>query len=342
MNGPGKETLRVLVVGGAGYIGSFVTHQLAEQGFEVLVFDNLSTGHREAIPPGIPFIQGDLADAKGLRSLFQENSFLAVMHFSARALVGESMENPLLYYRSNVAYTINLLDAMVGARVPFFIFSSSAAVFGAPETVPIPESHPLRPVNPYGHTKAMVEQILQDLSHRGALSFVSLRYFNAAGASRDGNRGEDHCPETHLIPRVIRSALHGDADPLEIYGTDYPTPDGTCIRDYIHVEDLARAHLLALQYLSDGGPSTCFNLGNGRGYSVREVVGAVERVVGRSVPIVEGPRRPGDPPILVASSERIRRTLGWAPEYPEIERIVETAYRWHSTHPSGYAGEADT
>lgn len=328
--------MRILILGGAGYIGSFVSLLLQQRGHEVVVLDNLSTGHRQAVPQNASFVNGDLSDVSSLEPLFRTYAFHAVMHFSAKSLVGESVEDPLSYYRNNVACTLNLLWAMKEAGVHLFIFSSSAAVFGMPESIPIHETHPCLPINPYGHSKAMVEQILKDVSLANEMRFISLRYFNAAGAALDASLGEDHCPETHLIPRVIRAALNQGEGPVRIFGTDYPTADGTCIRDYIHVLDLAAAHILALEYLKDGRESCCFNLGNGQGFSVREVIRTVEEVIGAPVPIVEASRRPGDPPVLVASSERIRQVLGWRPQYASLHQIVETAWRWHASHPEGY------
>jgi UDP-glucose 4-epimerase len=330
--------MRVLVVGGAGYIGGFASLVLVQRGHEVVVFDNLSTGHREALPQDATFVEGDLEDLPSLNGVLHRYKFDAVMHFSAKALVGESVQAPLSYYRNNVSCTTNLLQAMAQAAVHHFIFSSTAAVFGIPESTPIQEVHPTSPINPYGHSKAMVERILDDVSKATHLRFVSLRYFNAAGAATDGSLGEDHRPETHLIPLVIRAALHPEEGVVNIFGTDYPTRDGTCVRDYIHVLDLAEAHILALEYLLDGGESCCFNLGNGRGFSVKEVIQAAEEVMDASVPVVEAPRRPGDPPVLVASSERIRNVLGWSPQYPSIHQIIGTALRWHASHPNGYGG----
>jgi UDP-glucose 4-epimerase len=271
-----------------------------------------------------------------LKAAFHHYTFDAVMHFSARCVVSESVEEPLAYYGNNVTCTMKLLEAMLESRVHRFIFSSSAAIFGVPESIPIQEGHPSVPINPYGHSKAMVEQVLKDVSAATQLRFVSLRYFNAAGAAFDGGLGEDHRPETHLIPRVLCAALRPEEGPVKIFGTDYPTQDGTCIRDYIHVLDLAAVHILALEYLRDGGQSCFFNLGNGRGFSVREVIETAEKVMGTPVPVVEAPRRPGDPAVLVASSQRIQQVLGWRPRYPSLEQIIETARRWHASHPNGY------
>ena len=332
--------MQVLIVGGAGYIGSHVGRMLTERGYKTTVFDNLSLGHRAAVDKRITLIEGDLADNRLLRKVFTSINFDAVMHFAAFALVGESVENPLRYYHNNVANTVNLLRAMKETHVRYFIFSSSAAVFGNPKKIPIEEDHPQEPINPYGWTKSMVEQILKDSSQAYGLRYVSLRYFNAAGAHPDGNMGEDHHNETHLIPLVLRSILDrgSGGNPLKIFGTDYNTSDGTCIRDYIHVLDLAEAHILALEYLANGGFSEVFNLGNAEGFSVLEVIRAAEKVTGMPAPMLSGDRRAGDPPVLVASSEKISGTLGWKPSYPGLETMIETAWKWHSTHPKGYDG----
>ncbi|MCG6907645.1 MAG: UDP-glucose 4-epimerase GalE [Desulfobacteraceae bacterium] len=332
----------VLVVGGAGYIGSFVSRMLLAEGYRPTVLDNLSLGHRAALDPAIPLVTGDLADTGLLGRLFSERHFDAVMHFAALASVAESVQMPLTYYRNNVANTLNLLDAMRHAGVGRFIFSSSAAIFGSPERIPIDEHHPARPINPYGRSKLMVEEILQDAAAAGDLQFVALRYFNAAGASPDGRMGEDHRCETHLIPLVLKAALKGaqNGPALKVFGTDYPTPDGTCVRDYIHVSDLARAHLLALDHLAAGGASAAFNLGNGKGFSVMEVIATAEKVTGRRVAFETAARRDGDPPILVAAADRISRELGWQPAFPTLEVIIETAWKWHASHPGGYSAVA--
>lgn len=331
--------MNLLIVGGAGYIGSVVTRLLAEKGFRVTVLDNLALGHRAAVDKSIPFIKGDMASRAELEQVFTSHSFDAVMHFAAYALVGESVQSPLMYYHNNVGNTVNLLEAMKRAGTPYFIFSSTAAVYGEPKTIPIDERHPKNPINPYGRSKSMVEQILYDASGTGDLKYISLRYFNAAGAYPDGTLGEDHQNETHLVPLVLKAAQRGTTgtEPLTVFGTDYDTPDGTCIRDYVHVLDLASAHVLALEHLTQEGESDVFNLGNGKGFSVLDVIGTAERVTGKKVPVKKGPRRRGDPPTLVASSDKISNILGWKPRYAALETIIETAWKWHSTHPEGYA-----
>jgi UDP-glucose 4-epimerase len=326
----------ILVTGGAGYIGSHVVKELLRKGHQPIVFDNLQTGHRKATGRA-HFIEGNLSDPRKLSETFQANSIDAVMHFAGDCLVGESVQNPLKYFNNNVKNGIKLLEIIEQFNVRKFVFSSSAAVYGEPKEVPISEEHPCAPTNPYGETKWIFERILQTFHDAGKLDFVSLRYFNAAGADPEGELGEDHSPETHLIPLVIKSALDGSSVP--VYGTDYETPDGTCIRDYIHVTDLARAHILALQKLEREEKSAIYNLGNGNGYSVREVIKTVKKVTGRHVASVDSPRRPGDPARLVASSEKIRKQLGWNPEYPDLETIVQTAWEWHRKHPKGYNGK---
>ena len=330
--------MKVLVVGGAGYIGSIMCRLPIDRGYHTTVLDNLSLGHRAAVDKRIAFVEGDLADNHLLKKIFTSMKVDAVMHFAAFASVAESVKNPLNYYDNNVANTVNLLLAMKETGVKYFIFSSSAAVFGNPKEIPIIETHPQQPINPYGRSKGMVEEILKDASAAGYLRFVSLRYFNAAGAYPDGSLGEDHKNETHLIPLALKATLDREAGgrPLTIYGTDYDTPDGTCIRDYIHVVDLAEAHILALNYLFDGGESNFFNLGNGEGFSVMEVIRVAEEVTGRQASVIHGNRRPGDPSVLVASSEKISRILGWQPRYAGLKTIIETAWKWHAMHPRGY------
>lgn len=329
------DAMKVLIVGGAGYIGSIVARLLFEKQMDVVVLDNLSLGHRQALPPPVPLMEGDMADAAFVENLFSSHRFDAVMHFAAFALVGESVTAPLAYYHNNVANTVSLLRAMKAFKVRHFIFSSSAAVFGIPEKIPIPETHPRVPINPYGWSKRMVEQVLEDSAAAQEINFVSLRYFNAAGAHPDGTMGEDHARETHLIPLTLQAILTGK--PLTVLGTDYDTPDGTCIRDFIHVLDLAEAHLLALDYLLNQKESAVFNLGNQKGFSVKEIIRVAERITGETVPVIHGDRRPGDPPVLVAGAEKIKRRLGWKPRFDEIETIIETAWNWHRSHPFGYA-----
>lgn len=327
--------MRVLVTGGAGYIGSHTVKALLSAGHEVVVFDDLSTGHEESVR-GVAFIRGDVTRAEDLEQAFKAHEIDAVMHFAAKSLVGESMENPAKYYVNNVAGGATLLEAMRRAGVKAMIFSSTAAVYGEPETTPIPEDHPLAPTSVYGRTKLMFEQMLADYAQVYGLKYAALRYFNAAGADPSGEIGEDHDPETHLIPIVLQTAL-GQREAVTIFGTDYDTPDGTCIRDYIHVTDLADAHVLALEGLFAGSPSGVYNLGNGAGFSVRQVIETAEKVVGAPIPVKEGPRRPGDPAVLVAGSQRAKTELGWTPRYPDLEEIVRTAWQWHRTHPQGYA-----
>ena len=318
---------KVLVTGGAGYIGSHVVKLLGEKGYEILVYDNLSTGHEWAVLYG-KLVKADLGDKETLRKVFAEFKPDAVMHFAASIVVPESVKYPLKYYRNNVINTLNLLEVMEEQRVKLFIFSSSAAVYGIPKKIPISEDEPLNPINPYGETKAVVEKILRDLANSGSdFKYVSLRYFNVAGADPEGKIGFDYPESTHLIIRALKTAK-GEFDKLEIYGTDYPTRDGTCIRDYIHVMDIADAHLVALEYLLDGGESEVFNCGYGRGFSVREVVDAVKKVTGIDFKVVEAPRRPGDPAELVADSSKIRKKLNWKPKYDDLEFIIKSAWDW--------------
>ena len=323
----------ILVTGGAGYIGSHVVKELLRQSHQPIVYDNLQTGHRKAIKEAL-FIEGDLADQERLKETFHSYSTDAVMHFAANCLVGESMKDPIKYFNNNVKNTLQLLEIMEENCIKKFVFSSSAAVYGEPNKIPIPEEHPCNPTNPYGETKWIIEKVLQVFQDLGKLNYISLRYFNAAGADPEGEFGEDHFPETHLIPLVLKAALNRDSVP--IYGTDYNTPDGTCIRDYIHVTDLAQAHILALNKLEEGGISRIYNLGNGNGFSVREVIETAKKVTGKRIVSIESPRRPGDPARLVASSEKIMKELGWVPKYPDLGTIIETAWRWHRNHPNGY------
>jgi UDP-glucose-4-epimerase GalE len=318
--------MRALVTGGAGYIGSETAKVLANAGHEPVVLDNLSTGHRWAVKWG-PFVEGDLADAELLRRTLSDYRIEAVLHFAAVALVGESLREPRKYFRNNMANTLNLLEAMLDTGVNRLVFSSSAATYGDPQKIPIPENHPQLPVNPYGESKLMVERALKWYGQAYGLGWISLRYFNSAGAG-DSELGEDHEIETHLIPLTIQATL-GRRLYVEIYGADYPTPDGTAIRDYVHVTDLAEAHVLALEHLTRGGESQALNLGTGQGHSVREVIGAVGKVAARAVPVREGPRRGGDPPVLVADACRAATLLGWKPRFPELDAIVESAWHWH-------------
>lgn len=320
---------RILVVGGAGYIGSICVEELLNAGFEVGVFDNLSEGHRAAIDDRAEFFQGDLADRSVLGHAFEAFQPEGVMHFAANALVGESMQNPSKYFRNNVCCGVNLLDAMVEHGVRQLVFSSTCATFGIPDRMPLDETVPQNPINPYGESKLLFEKILRWYDEIHGLRYVALRYFNAAGASQ--KFGEDHRVETHLIPNVLKVAL-GQRDSVDIYGTDYDTPDGTCIRDYIHIRDLAAAHLLALKV----DKSACYNLGTGGGTSVREIIDVCREITGHKIPAIEKPRRPGDPPRLFAASEKIRRELGWEPRFQDVRKIISSAWEWHVTHPTGY------
>ncbi|MBK8189891.1 MAG: UDP-glucose 4-epimerase GalE [Vampirovibrionales bacterium] len=317
----------LLVTGGAGYIGSHCVKQLLAQrdGWSVVTLDNLSTGFRRFIRG--EFVEGSTADRALVLETLRRYDVKAVMHFAAFAYVGESVSDPEKYYDNNVCAALTLLSAMREAQVNEFIFSSSCATYGLPQRLPLTEDHPLAPVNPYGFTKRVVEEILSDFSRAYGLRYVSLRYFNAAGADPEGDIGEAHDPETHLIPLALQAAA-GQRPALQVFGSDYPTPDGTCIRDYVHVNDISRAHLLALAYLQGGGASQVFNIGTEHGYSVREVIDCCQTVTGRRVPVVEGPRREGDPPMLVANAEKIRRELGWKPEYDSLKPTIETAWAW--------------
>ncbi|HEY9818366.1 MAG TPA: UDP-glucose 4-epimerase GalE [Candidatus Obscuribacterales bacterium] len=325
---PQKPT--VLVTGGAGYIGSHAVDQLKQAGYHVVVLDNLVYGHRDLVETvlNVDLIVGDISDRSLLDQVFQDYSVAAVIHFAAYAYVGESATNPAKYYRNNVSGTLTLLEAMVAAGVKRLVFSSTCATYGVPQQIPIPEDHPQAPINAYGQTKLMVETILKDFDSAYGLKSICFRYFNAAGADPQGRLGEDHNPETHLIPLALMTAL-GRRESLSIFGTDYPTEDGTCIRDYIHVCDLADAHILGLEHLLKGGDSDIFNLGNGGGFSVRQVIEATERVTGRPVPAVECDRRPGDPPALVGSGQKAAAVLGWAPKYPDLDDMIRHAWQWH-------------
>jgi UDP-glucose 4-epimerase len=325
--------MTVLVAGGAGYIGSHTAKELVREGFDVLVFDNLSSGRKEFIK-GWPFVQGDLMDKQAVREVFKTRSISAVLHFASLIQVGESYSDPRKYYTHNLQTTLNLLDAMLEAGVPTLIFSSSAAVYGVPEETPIPETHPLNPANPYGQTKLMVERILLDYDRAYGLKSISLRYFNAAGADPEGAMGEIHRPETHLIPNILLSLLE-KGPRLGVFGDDFPTPDGTAVRDYIHVTDLAVAHVLALKMLLLGRQSDMVNLGTNIGFSVLEVIGKAEEVTGRRIPYDIRPRREGDVAVLLASKDKAERVLGWRPRLSSLETIIETAWNWHRSKRAG-------
>jgi UDP-glucose 4-epimerase len=320
----------VLVTGGAGYIGSHAVLALKEAGYRVVVLDNLVYGHLDIVETvlDVEFVHGDISDRPLLDQVFQTYPIDAVIHFAAYAYVGESVTNPAKYYRNNVVGTLTLLEAMVQAEVFKIVFSSTCASYGNPHQIPIPEDHPQSPINPYGMSKLMVEQILEDFDRAYGLRSVRFRYFNAAGADPQGRIGEDHSPETHLIPLVLLTAL-GQRDHITVFGTDYKTPDGTCIRDYIHVTDLADAHILGLKYLLDDGETSVFNLGNGEGFSVKEVITAAREITGLPITVEEGPRRAGDPAILIGSATKARKVLGWDPQYNQIEVILDHAWRWH-------------
>lgn len=318
--------MHILVVGGAGYIGSHMVQLLVQHGFEVTVFDNLSTGHRDAVSAA-RFVLGDLFERDALEHLCQEQRFDGVMHFASHIQVEESIRQPAKYYRNNVFKTQNLLDVLVAQRIPYLIFSSTAAIFGEPQRIPIDEDHPKQPINPYGKGKWMVEQMLEDYDIAYGLKSSSLRYFNAAGAHPAGVLGERHDPETHLIPLVLQAAS-GRRNHIKVFGTDYPTPDGTCIRDYIHVHDLCAAHLSALQRLRNGEPSRAYNLGNGQGFSVQQVLDSAQRVTAREINIEHWPRRSGDPAHLVADAQRAREELGWNPQYTDLDTIISHAWQW--------------
>jgi UDP-glucose-4-epimerase GalE len=325
--------MRILVTGGAGYIGSHAVKHFLASGHDVWVYDNLSTGHRRAVPPE-RLVVGDLSDGARLDQVLAGQRIEAVVHFAALSLVPESVRDPAAYYRNNLAGTLALMEGLRRHGVGRIVFSSTCATYGLPRRVPLTEDEVQAPINPYGNTKLAIERALRDYAAAYGWSVAILRYFNAAGASRDGTLGEDHDPETHLIPLVVQAAL-GARGPIEICGTDYDTPDGTCIRDYIHVEDLAEAHLRVLEALPEG-EVRCYNLGTGCGHSVREVVRAVGEVSGRPVPFREGPRRPGDPPVLVAAADRARAELDWQPRWTDLRDIIQTAWNWHIHHPLGY------
>ena len=327
--------MRLLVLGGAGYIGSHTAVELLDRGHEVVIADNLITGYKQAVPKEAVFYQGDIRDYNFLNNLFKTEKIDAVIHFAAFSLVGESVTNPLKYYENNLYGTKVLLQAMIDNNVDKIVFSSTAATYGEPENIPILESDRTCPTNPYGETKLAMEKMMKWSANAYQLRYVSLRYFNACGAHKSGKLGEAHNPESHLIPLVLQ-VPNGKRESVSIYGTDYDTPDGTCIRDYIHVTDLAEAHILAVEYLMKGGESNVFNLENGVGYSVREVIETARKVTGHPIPAVEIPRRAGDPARLVASGEKAKTVLGWEPKITSLEDIIRSAWVWHSTHPNGY------
>lgn len=326
--------MAILVTGGAGYIGSHTVAELLDQGKEVVVIDNLQSGHRDALLGG-KLYEGDLRDKALLAKLFAENEIEAVIHFAANSLVGESMQKPVKYYDNNVFGTLCLLEAMDEANVRKIVFSSTAATYGEPDKVPIEESDPTNPTNVYGETKLTMERMMSWFDKVLGIKYVALRYFNAAGAHHSGKIGEDHTPESHLIPLIIHAA-QGKRPAISVFGEDYPTPDGTCVRDYIHVSDLADAHVLAVQHLLRGGESDVFNLGNGQGFSVKEVIAKVKEVTGRDFPVEISPRRAGDPAVLIASSDKARNVLGWKPSRDQLGDIIASAWAWHEQHPDGY------
>ncbi len=328
--------MAILVTGGAGYIGSVTVEMLVERGESVVVLDNLSRGHRAAVPAGVPFYRGDAGDAALLERITREHAIESCIHFAALIEVGESVLFPARFFANNAAQGMILLERLIEAGVRRFVFSSTCAVYGEPEVVPIPEEHPLRPVNPYGWSKFFLERVLEACDQAHGLKFVALRYFNAAGATR--RAGEDHEPETHLIPNVLAAAA-GRLPYVSVFGNDYPTPDGTAVRDYIHVSDLGSAHLLALDWLRRGGRSLFLNLGNGQGYSVLEVIETARRVTGRPIPVHFEPRRPGDATRLVADARKARELLKWEPRFPDLAAIIESAWRWRLEHPEGYGPE---
>lgn len=327
--------MNILVTGGAGYIGSHTVHGLRDKGYNIVVFDNLSKGHSQAVPQGIPLVTGDIRDKELLQTTLRKHHIEAVVHFAADSLVGESMEHPAKYYQNNVVATLALLESMLACGVKKLVFSSTAAVYGEPERYPITEDMPTQPTNVYGRTKLVIEGMLADFAQAYDLAYVSLRYFNAAGAHLSGRIGEDHTPESHLIPLVLKTAL-GQRQAIGIYGTNYATADGTCIRDYIHVLDLAEAHVLAVAHLLAGGGSKIYNLGSEHGFSVRQVIDKAKQITGIDFPVQETGRRSGDPAILVASAERIRKELGWQPVRSGLSEIIADAWKWHVSHPEGF------
>jgi UDP-glucose 4-epimerase len=327
--------MNVLVVGGAGYIGSHCVRQLAAAGYSPVVLDNLVYGHRAAVAPGIPFHELELGNETEVCNVLRERRIDVVMHFAAYCYVGESVTDPLKYYLNNVGSTLHLLNAMRKCGVGKFVFSSTCATYGEPATLPIVETLPQAPINPYGQSKLDVENVLKAVAHAHGMSFAAFRYFNAAGAAEDGQIGEDHTPETHLIPVAIDAAI-GRRPHLDLFGTDYPTPDGTCLRDYVHVDDLSRAHIAVFERLAVPGTGLFYNLGTGTPSSNREVIRAVEKSTGKKIKVIERPRRPGDPPALYADSSKAQRELGWKPKFPDVGSIVATAWKWHEAHPNGF------
>ena len=327
--------MNVLVVGGAGYIGSHCVRQLIAAGHRPVVLDNLAYGHRKAVAQEIPFYAANLGDTPTVLNILRQEKIELVMHFAAFCYVGESVTAPVKYYENNVVATLHLLDAMLQAGVKKFVFSSTCATFGVPERLPMTEDLPQAPINPYGQTKLDVENMLKALSTAHGLSFAAFRYFNAAGAAEDGTIGEDHNPETHLIPLAIQVATGKRAN-LQVFGTDYPTPDGTCLRDYVHVDDLSRAHIAVFDKLATPGARFFYNLGTGKPFSVREIIQAVEKITGKKVPVIESPRRAGDPPALFAASSKAKKELGWTPKFMDAESVIATAWKWHQSHPNGY------
>lgn len=328
--------MNILVTGGAGYIGSHTVRALlSSKDFRPVVYDNLSTGHAESVPREVPLIRGDIRDVEATAEVLRKYDIQGVIHFAAFSLVGESMSDPAKYYENNVVGTFRLLQALQKAEVSKIVFSSTAAVYGEPEEYPIKENFPCSPTNVYGKTKLVIENMMKDFSSAYGLQYAALRYFNAAGASPDGTIGEDHNPESHLIPLILKTA-QGIRDHISIFGTDYPTPDGTCIRDYIHVNDLADAHILALKYLLSAGESQAFNLGSQHGFSVREMIEAAKKITQVPFKVMEEDRRPGDPAILIASSEKAQHLLHWHPKHSSVEEIIASAWKWHQAHPTGY------
>ncbi len=328
--------MSILVCGGAGYIGSHMVDELLKRGEEPIVVDNLRTGHRQSVPQNVKFYNEDIRDSKALDKIFTENSIEAVIHFAACSLVGESMEKPLMYLNNNVYGMQVLLEAMVKNKVDKIVFSSSAATYGEPKRVPIKEDDPTEPTNPYGESKRTMEKMMKWVSLIHGVRYVSLRYFNVAGAAEDGHIGEAHDPESHLVPIILQVPLK-KREAITIYGEDYPTKDGTCVRDYVHVVDLADAHMKALNYLRQGNKSDIFNLGSGNGFSVKEMIDAAEKATGEKIKVIKGKRRAGDPAQLVASSEKAEKILGWKPKYTDMESIIRTAWIWHKNHPNGFA-----